>query len=71
MARMVYAKQNDTLDSIVYRYFGKTLGLVEHVLELNPTLANLPILAIGTVVILPNSEDIQTTTNKNTLSLWD
>lgn len=32
MARMVYAKQNDTLDSIVYRYFGKTLGLVEHVL---------------------------------------
>lgn len=23
MARMVYAKQNDTLDGIVYRYFGK------------------------------------------------
>ncbi|OOS00657.1 phage tail protein [Canicola haemoglobinophilus] len=71
MPRVIYAQQNDTLDAIVYRYFGKTLGLVEQVLERNPHLAKLPVLAIGTEVILPNIEDIQPTTNKTTLSLWD
>ncbi|PJG82116.1 tail protein X [Caviibacterium pharyngocola] len=71
MSRTVYAQQNDNLDTIVYRYFGSTLGLVEQVLELNPRLAGQPILELGTAVILPSLDDIQPTTDKSTLNLWD
>lgn len=48
------ALQGDTIDAICHRVFGRTAGLVEQVLELNPGLAAIgPVLPIGTVVILP------------------
>lgn len=71
MSKTVYAIQNDNLDAIVYRYFGKTLGIVETVLALNPKLAYTPVLEIGTAVILPENNEIVITTNKTTINLWD
>ena len=34
----VYAQQNDNLDAILYRYFGRSEGLLEIACELNPHL---------------------------------
>ena len=34
----VYAHQGDTLDALVWRHLGRTAGLVERALELNPGL---------------------------------
>ncbi|KAE9526076.1 tail protein X [Testudinibacter aquarius] len=66
----VYAQQHDSLDAIVYRYFGKTAGLVERVLELNPKLADHITLEIGTAVILPEVEQTQAA-ERSILQLWD
>lgn len=75
MTVTVYANQNDNLDAIVYRYFGTKSGnpktLLKQVLELNAKLAATPILAIGTAVILPDLENIQTNTKKTVIQLWD
>ncbi len=67
---IVYAQQHDSLDAIVYRYFGKTAGLVERVLELNPKLANYITLEIGTAVILPEIEQTQAA-ERAVVQLWD
>ena len=44
----VYAQQNDNLDAILYRHFGRSEGLLEITCELNPHLMNKPIIPIGT-----------------------
>ena len=45
----VYAHQGDTLDALVWRHLGRTAGLVEQALELNPGLCvHGPILPHGT-----------------------
>ena len=49
----VYAQQNDNLDAILYRYFGRSEGLLEIACELNPHLMDKPVIPIGTPVILP------------------
>lgn len=75
MTVTVYANQNDNLDAVVYRYFGTKSGnpkeLLKQVMELNPKLANTPILAIGTAVILPSLENIHVNTEKTVIQLWD
>lgn len=71
MARTVYAQQHDNLDAIAYRYFGVKKGVVEQMLSLNPTLANQPLLSIGTPVILPDLQDITPNTDKTIIQLWD
>ena len=66
----VASQQGDTVDLLVYRHFGRTRGLVEVVLELNPGLADLgPVLPLGTVVELPTAQADQT--SKKLIQLWD
>lgn len=66
----VASQQGDTVDLLVYRHFGRTAGLVEVVLELNPGLADLgPVLPLGTVVELPTAQAEQT--SKKLIQLWD
>jgi len=48
------AIEGDTADLICWREFGRTRGVTEQVLELNPGLGLLgPVLPRGTQVILP------------------
>ncbi|ELY5698028.1 MULTISPECIES: tail protein X [Acinetobacter] len=62
--------QNDTIDLICWRYYGRSLGVVEKVLEANPKLANIgAILPIGTEVTLPDLSAPQQITQ--TIQLWD
>lgn len=39
---IVYAMQNETVDALAYRVFGKTKGIVEIIYQQNPTLCELP-----------------------------
>ncbi|MCD7096993.1 tail protein X [Stenotrophomonas sp. MMGLT7] len=68
----VLAQQHDTVDALCYRHLGSTAGVVEQVLELNPSLAAQgPFLPQGTEVVLP---DITTTTasaQQALVQLWD
>jgi len=65
----VRSVQGDTIDLICFRYYGKTAGVTEQVIEANPELVNIgPILPNGTEVYLPE----QTATAERTMiSLWD
>lgn len=55
MPRTVHAHQHDTVDALCHRHSGRTQGITEQVLELNPGLAALgPVLPHGTAVRLPD-----------------
>lgn len=64
------ARQNETLDELIFRHYQQTAGLVEIALKHNPQLAEQPFLAIGTEVIMPNIDNHIHTT-KTTVQLWD
>ncbi|PWC09580.1 tail protein X [Brenneria corticis] len=65
----VIAQQGDTLDTLCYRYYGRTQGVVEVVLTANPGLAALgAILPHGAAVTLP---DIDTAPARESVQLWD
>ena len=66
----VRAQQNDNLDAIVYRHFGKSQGLLEIACELNPHLMNQPIIPIGTIVNLPDPDTEKISIAQDTLQLW-
>ncbi|MET1080318.1 MAG: tail protein X [Pseudomonas sp.] len=67
----VRAQQGDTLDLICWRYFGRTLGLVEQVLASNPQLAGKgPVLPHGQLVILPDQVPPAAVTQQQ-VQLWD
>lgn len=64
-----YAMQGDTLDALCARYYGRTEGVVETVLQANPGLSELGvILPHGTAIDLP---DVETSPIAETLNLWD
>ncbi len=64
-----YALQGDTLDAICARYYGRTEGVVETVLEANPGLSELSIiLPHGTVLELP---DVDSAPATETINLWE
>ncbi|MDO8908918.1 MAG: tail protein X [Pseudohongiella sp.] len=66
---IAYAHQNETLDHLCHRVLGRTAGVTEQVLELNPGLADLgPNLPEGTAVTLP-SNPVRTRTIE-TVQLW-
>lgn len=66
----VRAHQGDTVDSLCWRHL-RSSAAVEITLELNPGLAALgPVLPIGTLVTLPEENEIQTE-KKNLIQLWD
>ncbi len=66
----IYAIQNDTVDAICWREYGRSTGVVEQVLEANPHLSEFgPFIPMGTKVQLP---DIPTQQNKvQSVQLWD
>lgn len=66
----VIAQQGDTIDAICWRYFQRTRGLVETVMELNPGIAdNGPVLPHGLTVTLPDAPQSQP--NAAIVQLWD
>lgn len=66
----VRAQQGDTVDAICWRYFKRTRGIVEVVLEMNPGLADHgPVLPHGTTVDLPEPPNDQPSTPL--VQLWD
>lgn len=66
----VIANQGDTLDAICWRYYGRTAGITETVLEANHGLAELgPVLPHGTPVVLPDIA--QPVPVRQTVNLWD
>ena len=66
----VIALQGDTVDAICHRHLGRTAGVVEAVLELNPGLAALgAVLPMGTTVELPDEAPAATT--DDIVQLWD
>lgn len=55
MAERYQTVQGDMIDSICHRFYGRTDGTVEAVLEANPDLRDAaPVLPVGTIVILPD-----------------
>lgn len=66
----VRAQQNDNLDAIIYRHFGKSEGLLEIACELNPHLMNQTIIPIGTIVNLPDHDTEKISVATDTLQLW-
>lgn len=65
----VIAQQNDTVDAICYRYYGRTAKTVEAVYAANPRLADIGvILPMGTRVDMPVVTDKPENT---TVNLWD
>jgi phage tail protein X len=66
----VYAQQGDTVDSLCFRHYGRTRGVVEATLEANAGLADLgPVLPHGHPVDLPEAPNDQPTISL--VNLWD
>lgn len=70
MADQQRTQQNDTVDTLCWRYYGRTAGVVEAVLDANPGLASYgAVLPAGLLITLP---DIQTSApERQMVSLWD
>ena len=70
MPKTITALQNDTVDAICWREYGRSSGVVEAVLEANPKLAEYgAFIPMGTQVTLP--EILTLTQTKQTIQLWD
>ncbi len=66
----VIANQGDTVDAICWRYYGRTAGVTEAVLDANPGLADLgPVIPHGTAVTLPDAAP--QAEQRQVVSLWD
>lgn len=61
--------QGDTVDALCWRHRGRTHGVVEATLKLNPGLAGAgPVLPVGLEVAIP---DPQTKPKTSLINLWD
>ena len=70
MAVAVRANQNDTVDALCWRFYGRTAGVTEAVLEANPGLANHgPTLPQGLVVNMPEAQ--ASAPQRQMVQLWD
>lgn len=66
----VIANQGDTVDAICWRYYGRTAGVTETVLDANPGLADLgPVIPHGTAVTLPDTAP--QAEQRQVVNLWD
>jgi phage tail protein X len=64
------AQQGDTVDALCWRYYGRTAGVVEQVLDANPGLADLgPVLPNGTLINMP--EAAAQAIQRQVVNLWD
>lgn len=65
------ALDGDTIDAICWRELGRTRGVTEQVMALNPGLAALgPRLPAGTLVMLPETAALAPAV-RETVNLWD
>lgn len=65
----VISRQGDSIDSICWRHYGRTQGMVEQVLLANQDLSYLePILPIGTLIELPEAVPQP---QQQMIQLWD
>lgn len=65
----VIAQQNETVDAICWRHYGRTLGMTERVLQVNPGLADCgAVLPHGTKVEMP---EFIPAASKPIIQLWD
>ncbi len=64
-----YAQQEDTVDLMCWRYYGRTESVLEQVLLANPGLADVGVmLPHGYAVEMPEITDA---TVRETVQLWD
>lgn len=70
MATQLRTQQNDTVDALCWRHYGRTAGVVEAVLDANPGLADRgAVLQAGVLVNLP---EIQTyAPERQMVNLWE
>ncbi|WP_432777780.1 tail protein X [Pseudomonas fortuita] len=70
MTAQLRTQQNDTVDALCWRHYGRTAGVVEAVLDANPGLASSgPVLPAGLLVNLP---EIQTSApERQMVNLWE
>ncbi|MCP3788914.1 tail protein X [Pseudomonas sp. N2-11] len=70
MTEQRHSQQNDTVDALCWRHYGRTAGVVEAVLDANPGLADHGArLAAGLLINLP---EIQTAApDRPMVNLWD
>ena len=64
----VRALQNDTVDQLCWRHYGKTAGVTEKVLEANPGLSNQIFLNAGQEIEMPV---ITSEVERVTVQLWE
>lgn len=70
MTVAVRTNQNDTVDALCWRFYGRTAGVTEAVLEANPGLADHgPILPQGLVVNMPEAQT--TAPQRQMVQLWN
>lgn len=66
----IRAQQNETVDAICWRHYGRTAGVTEQVFEANPGLADIgATLPTGFPVQLPEIEEQPELAG--TVNLWD
>lgn len=66
----IRAQQNDTVDALCWRHYGRTAGVTEAVLEANPGLADHgPTLPQGLLVQMPVAQ--AAATQRQMVNLWD
>ncbi|CAB5653322.1 Phage Tail Protein X [Pseudomonas putida] len=70
MAAQLRTQQNDTVDALCWRHYGRTAGVVEAVLDANPGLADRgAVLQAGVLVNLP---EIHTSApERQMVNLWE
>ncbi|WP_151883681.1 tail protein X [Pseudomonas putida] len=70
MAAQLRTQQNDTVDALCWRHYGRTAGVVEAVLDANPGLADRgAVLQAGLLVNLP---EIQASApDRQMVNLWE
>lgn len=64
----VPAQQNDTIDLLCWRYYGRTAGVTEAVIDANKGISAATELQAGQIVYLP---EIQPPAQRETVQLWD
>lgn len=69
MATQIRTQQNESVDALCWRHYGRTQGAVEAVLQANPGLARQGlILPQGLLVHMPT---LSAPPPKTTVTLWD
>ncbi|MGY4638155.1 tail protein X [Pseudomonas sp. TE24901] len=70
MPTAIRTNQGDTVDALCWRFYGRTAGVTEAVLEANPGLADHgPILPQGLVVNMPEAQT--SAPQRQMVQLWN